>query len=114
MPVIDKIESTNNVSGNSKKQISKLLSESSSWSVAKSHGINKLKGAPRRDCKKLLEECCKIGLFIVPIGEMEAWWRDGSADKNKWILEALTAVSKNLSPFEEVSKFMTQVHTYLD
>lgn len=112
--LIDTIEASNKITGSNKKTISQHLSESADWSVAKKFGIRKLRGQPHKDCKKLLEECKKQGLFLIPYGELESWWLAGPADKNDWILEALKEIPKGNNTFDEASNFISEIYEYLE
>lgn len=112
--LIDKIETTNKISGANKKAISNLLAESSDWSIAKKFGLRKLKGGAHKDCVKLLEECKTKGLFIIPYGELESFWLAGPAEKSEWILEALKELSKDLSKFGDASSFMGEIYNHLE
>jgi hypothetical protein len=52
-------------------------------------------------------------LFLVPNGETESWWRQGPAEKPKWILAALNALAEHPKEFEEVQKFILEAHQAL-
>lgn len=54
---------------------------------AKQHGIEALKGQAHTACSRVLSRLAEFGLFIVPHGELEGWWRAGSAEKARWIVD---------------------------
>jgi len=112
--IIDKIESADKISVAYKKVISKYLSESSEWSVAKKFGIRKLKGGTYKDCEHILKSCKSVGFFIIPYGELESWWNAGPADKSDWIIEALKELSKDISTFKDASSFLGEIYNYLE
>jgi hypothetical protein len=43
------------------------------WERLKSAGVEGLPEDQRDDARKFLRECSEVGLFIVPVGELEAW-----------------------------------------
>lgn len=112
--ILQLISINKEISNENKKQISTYLSDSSQWSTAKKFGILKLKGGAAKDCKHILEECKKVGLFIIPNGELESWWREGPAKKSEWITEALNEIQNNQETFEEANKFLTEIFNFLD
>lgn len=107
--VVNIIEREDKVSNPNKRAISNLLSESSDWSVAKKFGVRKLKGGKYKDCEELLNKCKSVGLYIIPIGELESWWNAGPSDKNEWVLDALKEIGKNNKAFTEAHKFLDEI-----
>jgi len=112
--IIPNIESEGKISNNHKKRISSFLSQSATWSRAKRFGVDSLKGEVRVNCKTILEKSQLLGLFIVPKGELESWWLDGSSDKNQWILEALEEIRANYNTFEEADLFLKKICKYFE
>ena len=112
--LISEIESAKKISQANKQAISNLLSDSSDWSEAKKHGKSALKGGAYQSCANILNVCKSFGLFIVPNGELESWWRAGPANKKDWIIEVLNELSKNRSSFKEASEFMDGICAYLN
>src|SRR5205807_1167970 len=76
-----------------------LIEEAADWSEAKKYGILKLKSANHKACRGLLETCKTIGLFIVPEGALESWWRAGPAEKNKWFTNAIAEIAAKPESF---------------
>ena len=76
-----------------RSELKKLREESDDLSTLKDLGKNCMSPEIQNKFIKLCEECCKIGLFIVPVGELESWLVDygikKSKKKNKWITSAL-------------------------
>ena len=102
------------LSSEHRKYFSKLLEDTGDWSEAKKYGIAKLKGGAFQTCAELLEECARIGLFIVPYGELESWWRGGPAIKNEWFVEAISEISRNPSSFKEAGDFIARICQHLN
>jgi len=110
--ILEEIEKNNTIRNIDKASIGSLLTESIKWSEAKKHGVNSLSGSKFDDCEELLSKCRRIGLFIVPVGELERWWRRGpQKSKNEWIISALQEIPTS-SEFVEAEKFMLEVCSY--
>lgn len=65
-----------------------------SWSEIKSKGITGFDDNVRDEVKYLLDKLKSIGVFIVPVGELEGWMEVGTTQKNKWIVPALEKIHK--------------------
>jgi len=110
--VIEAVESQKQLSVESRRKATQLLDNAADWSEAKKYGIDKLKGGARENLKALLRDCATVGLFLLPVGELEGWWRDGPATKRDWIVAALEALSSTPSAFPEARSFVAQVCAY--
>ena len=73
------------------------------------YGIVKLRGEKLREAKNLLAKCEEVGLFLVPEGELEGWWPEGPADKEKWAAEAIPRINSEPSAFSEPRKFVERL-----
>jgi len=67
---------------------------------------------------KLIEHCASLGLFIVPVGELESWLVDygvaRSSNKTKWITTALEKLFEiDYDTEKQVWKFINALKTYL-
>jgi hypothetical protein len=96
-----------------RRDIMTLLEEAADWSEAKKYGILKLKGDTHKACRDLLESCKAIGLFIVPEGALESWWREGPAEKNQWFAKAIVEIAAKPESFASAQVFVGEVCTYL-
>jgi hypothetical protein len=89
-----------------RERVSLALQQSAKFSEAKRYGIMRLRGEPLALAQELLKEWKTIGLFIVPVGELEGWWPEGPAsDKGRWIVEAVDQLAKP-GTFQELDIFM--------
>ncbi len=111
--ILNEISNTGDITKVHKEKISDLLSDSSKWSEAKKYGINKLAGGAYNNCLDVLNKCQKIGLFLVPQGELESWWRGGATTKKLWILDALKQIQTEPNNFEEAEKFVIDICRFL-
>ena len=71
-----------------------------------------------REFDNLLSLCANIGLFIVPVGELESWLVDygipRSTNKKIWILRALEKVhSINYDSGKEIWLFIDKLKKFL-
>ncbi|MBK9124639.1 MAG: ATP-binding protein [Chloroflexi bacterium] len=108
----DELENGKSLSVETIKKIDRELAEASAWSQPKQHGINALKGQAHETCKTLLQELAEIGLFIVPVGELEGWERGLPASKSEWISDALRKVD-DPERFGQARLFINRVVSYL-
>lgn len=110
---IRNIKDRNAISAEDRKTLYQVLDESKSWSEAKKYGITKLSGGAYNACEELLEKCAALGLFIVPTGELESWWRGGSASKSEWSNMALEKFYQNPLLFRDAIDFTTRIIAHL-
>jgi hypothetical protein len=110
---IQNIKDHNVITLENRKSLYQLLDDSKSWSEAKKYGITKLAGRAHKTCEELLEKCASIGLFIVPTGELESWWRGGPANKLEWSIAALEEFRQSPLLFRDAIEFMSKVTIYL-
>lgn len=111
---LEKIEIRGQISSSDKQQLVELLEDARDWSEAKKYGIKKLSGGAYRNCVQLLEQTAVLGLFIVPGGEMEGWDKSLSAQKDRWIQEALEKIDSDMSSFIDAEDFVHKFVAYLD
>lgn len=82
-----------------------IARQGSKWDVVKSRGIDCFEGEVRHSLNELLDNLSKIGLFVVPCGELESWIKLGFAKGQKWNRGALEQVNEGKCP-EELAKFI--------
>jgi hypothetical protein len=60
------------------------------WSVLKESGLAAVpRGDPSTAASDLLARLREIGLFLVPVGEIEAWHREVSRESSAWLADVL-------------------------
>lgn len=74
--------------------------------------------ATQHEFDNLIEHCASLGLFIVPVGELESWLVDygvaRSSNKTKWITKALEKLFEiDYDPKKQIWKFIDALKTYL-
>ncbi|MGP8270382.1 MAG: ATP-dependent nuclease [Terracidiphilus sp.] len=93
-----------------KKQIRSVLQRSSAWSVAKSIGFQFIPSGQASEAagrlKNALEE---IGIFIVPVGELEQFVKTAGAHGPSWVTEALRKDLRNDPELSAARQFVAKV-----
>jgi hypothetical protein len=110
--LVTRIETENCLSTEVRRKALEVLENAADWSEAKKYGVDKLSGGARRDAQHLLEECQRLGLFLVPCGELEGWWRNGPASKCDWIVSALTKLRVESNEFAEAEEFIRDLCSF--
>lgn len=82
----------NNFTSNHKKQIEEVIKIPSKWDSAKSNGFESFRGDANKAIKALAESCSQHGLFIVPVGELECFYKAVGGHGPKWVNEVLESV----------------------
>lgn len=77
--------------------LNRIRSDSTKWSDLKKKGVDILEGDLKERVEQILSSCKSIGLFIVPVGELESWM-DLGVKKNRWALPALEEIHANKCP----------------
>ncbi|OPK11431.1 ATP-dependent endonuclease [Pseudomonas sp. VI4.1] len=89
-------EKEHSLSG-AKGALNRIYSDSTKWSKLKKDGLDALDLPFRTQAEYIIKECKKIGLFIVPVGELEGWIKLG-VRKNRWVLPALEKIHNGECP----------------
>jgi hypothetical protein len=106
--ILDEAQKAGSLSGEKRRKIVQLLDNADSWSEAKRYGFTKPRGGKSKDANDLQERLAAAGLFLVPIGELECWWREGPAEKAEWAVEAIRKVTEDPHSMAEATAFVTK------
>ena len=90
---LSKIKAAGSLSSASKRELNNLVENAADWSSGKRNGITTIRGGARSQAESLLERWRQLGLFLVPLGELESWWQAGPASKSDWIAAAIPEAS---------------------
>jgi len=83
------------------------------WSGVKKSGVESMPEAVREEARIVLDSAAKLGLFIVPVGELESWEDYKTRRVGKWLQCALEALAKErCSP--DAKEFVGRVLRYLE
>lgn len=72
-----------------KRLESTLKATTSKWEVVKEAGISYFTGHQLAAVESLIEDLAKIGVFVVPCGELEQWIDTGVSKGREWNRKAL-------------------------
>jgi len=113
--IIDNIQKKNKITNKDKENISLLLNESSDWSEIKKNGIKSISTSERKTVKKFFRKMQKVGLFILPIGELERWYDNGlNKENDKWISKMLADLRIISFHVNEAEEYMINVLKYFN
>lgn len=94
-----------------RKSLERLSKKSAKWSGVKKDGANFFKDQDRIDCHHLLNILDSIGIFVVPVGELESWM-PLPIKKQNWVPEALKLIADDQCP-ENLKNFMFKTTAFL-
>ncbi|GAA0587206.1 ATP-dependent nuclease [Actinomadura livida] len=96
------------------KEIREALKGESGWSNLKKSGLQSLPGGEVfMAAKTMLDQLKELGIFVVPVGELERWVPEVSAaDKHRWLVEILEE-GYHARPSQELSQFVLEWAKYL-
>ena len=86
--VLIKVAESKKLSSEMRKELFRLLENAADWSEVKRLGISKHRGGSLTTGQDLLEEWRSLGLFLVPVGELEGWWPAGPAGATRGGLDS--------------------------
>ena len=88
-------------------ELHKVLKQSSAWGKAKDAGYNYLKGDSYKAFRDIDIACREKGLYIVPVGQLESFYRSSSSHGTKWVNEVLATTDlKNNVELKEARAFV--------
>ena len=88
--------------------LKRIQRETTKWSAIKRDGIKALNSEQEANTKQLIDSLKQIGLFVVPVGELEGWIDLGTHKKNKWIIPALETIYDQKTP-EDLARFIGEI-----
>ncbi|MGR5250399.1 ATP-dependent nuclease [Vibrio aestuarianus] len=95
--LLSQLEQSEHTLSGAKGALNRIRSDSTKWSQMKMLGVSSLEEPFQTNANDIIEMCKSLGLFIVPVGELEGWI-DLQVRKNKWALPALEKISNNDCP----------------
>lgn len=93
--------------------IKKKLKASSAWGKVKEVGKSFFNGGAYSDLNDIMAECKKSGIFIVPVGELESFYKP-AANKHgtAWIDTVMSLDLVNDTELEEAKRFVKEMIEY--
>mgnify|MGYP000885809280 CR=1 FL=1 len=95
-----------------RRQLQVALADSAEWSKAKRSGLALLRGGARRDADGLIDRLSGMGVFLVPVGELEGWFPQGPADKPEWFAAALHELGSAPDTLPELTDFSSRILSF--
>lgn len=95
-----------------KSATKRIYKDTGKWSIVKKDGVGWFDEDHRQIIDHLMEELCQIGLFVVPVGELEGWM-DLGLRKGKWIVSALMNIQEGKTP-EPLKLFVKNILDYIN
>lgn len=96
------------ISPDTAENLKAVIKMSSAWATVKNTGKSFFKGDAYTSFVAIDEICRKHGLFVVPVGELECFYKPVSGHGTKWVNEVLSKVDlktdKEISPAVEFIK----------
>ncbi len=80
-----------------KSALKRIRKDAGRWSDVKQKGISWFGAEHLPIAQQLLKELSDVGIFIVPVGELEGWMNLG-VKKSKWTISALTEIQEGRAP----------------
>lgn len=94
-----------------KQDIDDAYKSKSPWADIKRHGIDAVpKGKARQDCELLLEMLEKIGIYLIPSGEIESFCPTQGGHGPKFVTNVLTHVQLDSPQLRALREFTEKVH----
>lgn len=101
-----------------KRRLKRALEESDAWSPYKRRGTAELTPRGKKSFEHINNDGRSIGLFIVPVGELESWLVEFGierlSNKSTWIVNALAKLAELELPADSaLATFVRDIHNYL-
>jgi hypothetical protein len=91
-----------------RKSLEQIAKNGSKWSGVKAKGTAFFGSEHQNDLEELLSALSKMGLFVVPVGELESWMQLASSKGRRWNRAALEQLHGGNCP-NSLREFVTSV-----
>jgi hypothetical protein len=93
--------------------IAKALKAANGWKILKTSGLTGVSGAPHNAARRLVDYFAGLGVFLVPVGELECWVRAVPAtNKSAWLSQVFDE-GHHQDPSPELRDFTARITNYL-
>ncbi len=90
-----------------RNRIRGIMKRSTPWSIAKTVGSSWVpSGGPTQALKRLFMKLKNLGIFVVPVGEVEGFYKKHSGHGPKWVNKVLAEDMVNDPDLEEARQFV--------
>jgi predicted ATPase len=92
-------------------EIAKAVRQTSAWSKVKNTGMAFFSGESYNAYNSLLTMCKENGLFIVPVGELESFYKSINGHGPQWVIDVLEQVTnlKNVPELRAAREFVQEI-----
>lgn len=95
--------------------VKKLARNASPWDQAKSSGLGGIAtGHPSVAARRLIDTLARMGVFVIPVGEMEGFCRTIGGHGPRWVEEALKRDIGEDVELEDARRFTSSVVSWLN
>ncbi|MCX5130871.1 ATP-binding protein [Streptomyces sp. NBC_00340] len=101
------------LSQNQIDKISAALKAANGWKFLKASGVTALSGEPHNAAQRLLSYFANLGIFLVPVGELECWIRALPATNKSLWLTRVFEEGYYKAPSVELRDFSISITRYL-
>ena len=90
MRILDGAESAGSLTRDDVRGIRATLRLNDGWQVVKRGGLASLPGGDAYDAgQRLVDELASLGVYVVPVGELERWFPEVAGHGTNWVTETL-------------------------
>lgn len=91
-------------------KIKKIIKQSSAWSKVKETGKTFFSGDAYKAFGELFDICKSLGILIVPVGELECFYKPDANHGTKWVNNVLETVDlKNDAELDSARSFVSEI-----
>ncbi|MEU1502903.1 AAA family ATPase [Streptomyces sp. NPDC005732] len=94
-------------------QIGDVLKTANGWKAIKKTGVGGFEGDAYNAARRLISYFETLGLFLVPVGELESWVREVPRGKKATWLTRVFTEGRHLQPTGELRGFYSRIRSYL-
>ncbi|WP_336056152.1 ATP-dependent nuclease [Nitratireductor sp. CH_MIT9313-5] len=95
-----------------RSKITEMMKQTSAWNMVKKLGENGIpRGEARKNFEKLLRGLREIGIYVVPVGEIESFYPEMGKHGPQFVHELLSTVSLDSEKLKSLRDFTTLVHS---
>ncbi|MEU5179797.1 AAA family ATPase [Streptomyces longwoodensis] len=111
--IIDQTRGRASLTQQQVEDITRTLKSANGWKTIKTSGLAGLTGEPYNAAQRLVAYFANLGVFLVPVGELECWVRAVPATNKAGWLTRVFEEGYHQSPSAELLTFSSHVTKYL-
>ncbi|MFF7103666.1 AAA family ATPase [Streptomyces nigra] len=111
--IIDQTRGRTALSQQQIEEITRTLKSANGWKTIKASGLAGLSGEPHNAAQRLVDYFANLGVFLVPVGELECWVRAVPATNKSGWLTRVFEEGHHKTPSAELRAFSSRITKYL-